>query len=158
MQKIESIAAALIHDAHQRGRGITVGRMERLIYLSDWRHAIQTGRPISTLNWRATLRGPSISPPGYSWRGRVGFGVETIKDRYEDQQLICILSPTPELLGESEADAVNHVIEVTADHDFPALVVLTRSTLPFLLAGPDQDLDFAAAADFRARNANQAPL
>lgn len=108
-------------------------RLTKLVYLSDWKHAIKTYSQISHIKWYFNNYGPFVWDIKDTARENSHlFDLETTTNMYGDLKTIFILKTenyTPKLL-EEEVKSIDHVIQETKNLNWDQFIRLVYSTYP----------------------------
>lgn len=137
MAQIKDLVAGFFQCLPVRAE-ISEERLAKLVYLADWKHAIQNdGRQITELKWYFDSYGPYASQVFDIVHRSPIFRTRQLSKEWEDSQFVVALfdhsyDPT---LKPSERDAIRHVTSVAAARSWGELIKLVSSTYP-ILAGP----------------------
>lgn len=130
-----ALTRALLH------RRTPMDRIPRLLYLIDWKSAIENGAQATGIEWTVDARGnPDFDGIDHAIDGVIAGmrgGPSIVRTMLE-------IARDPEAdLPDTLQDAYRHTIEATRDLDRVRLEVLVKSTHPCLTAREEEVLDMA---------------
>lgn len=133
------------HAAH-----LSNARVTKMVYLSDWRHAIKHKKQISNIDWIFSNHGPfvtdienTIEQHGDLFRRfetTTFFGNKKIQFAFRNPDYI------PQL-QKSEKEAIDHVIKVTKDLSWDEFIHLVYSTYPIVASDKYRHLNLIDLAN-----------
>ncbi len=148
MAAIEDVIA-YIAEKYPHKHELSNARVTKLVYLSDWKHSLESGRQITGINWyfdnygpfvwdvkEAAERHPELFDLSYNTNM---FGSKKLMFKLKDDSY----SPS---LTEQEKAAVDHVIEVTRGLYWNDFIKLVYSTYPVTSSDRYSLLDLPAKA------------
>lgn len=111
---------------------LSKARLTKLLYLADWRMAIQSGRQITDVQWYYNHYGPYVREVEDMIRASDEFelspGVTPFGNSKETVQLLGVMD-WPDLTPDQIA-AIDHVIDQTKNLNFTGFLNLVYSTYP----------------------------
>lgn len=120
---------------HPRRRALTLWRLEYLVYLCDWRHTLQTGQPLTSIQWVLTSGGPYSDAIDNAVRRSAGpFAMQTVRPLLGMSRNVVVVADKafrPQLNAE-ERKTVDHVLKVAGrlgDNELTQLVMFTYPAL-----------------------------
>jgi hypothetical protein len=124
-------------------------RVTKMVYLCDWRHAIETGQQVSPIQWIFDSYGPFVWDVKKTAEDEPAiFNVDRSLNYYGTPKLILSLrdkeySP---VLTQTEQAAANHVIAATKNLGWDAFIKLVYSTYPIIKCDRYSSLDLPSLA------------
>jgi len=154
MDKLSQVIAYLL-DKYPKKEDLSNARVTKMVYLSDWRHAIKTGKQITDINWYFDHYGPYVHDI-YNCAKRYDciFFINDDFNSFGAVKKILSLKKTVnyDSLSSDEEKILDHVIEHTKDLRFPDFIKLVYSTHPILTSDRYSHLDLVEMAiDFNNR-------
>lgn len=137
-----------IVDQYPRKNDLSKMRLTMLVYLADWRCVLQTGRPISDIEWQVYRLGPYSDDVMLAVESRPDLFVvrPRLTSAGNPKDVVELVTPFVPNLTAEEKQAIDHVIRVTKDLDNDAFLRLVRSTYPALTQPLYVPLDLPALA------------
>lgn len=126
-------------------------RVTKMVYLADWRAAIQNREQITTVKWEFNHYGPWVPDVIETAKSDPDLEVYTGETMYgSPKKLIRTTSDAAvSHLRLWESAALDHVIEQTKDLNWSQFIELVYSTYPIVSKSRYSDLDLVAlAADY----------
>ncbi|MBS0655153.1 MAG: SocA family protein [Verrucomicrobia bacterium] len=108
-------------------------RITKLIYLSDWHHAINYQSQITTINWYFDNYGPFVNDVFDAvCQHKDIFNIKIITNIYGSDKTIFILKDENYIpvLDESERQSLDHIINITQNLNWNDFIKLVYSTYP----------------------------
>lgn len=108
-------------------------RLTKMVYLADWKFAIDHGRQMTDTKWYFDNYGPYVWD---IWKTAESnpdvFDVQTTQNMYGDEKNLIKLRSVPKDLSltEDDVNTLNHVIETTRDLNWSKFINLVYSTYP----------------------------
>jgi uncharacterized protein YwgA len=128
---------------------LSKARLTKMVYLADWKAALDFGRQITPINWRFHHFGPyvddvhqiALSDPAFVVKSETNY-YGNLKERIE------LVKPAETLvaLHDWEKDILNHVIVETKPLNWDSFIKLVYSTYPVLSGVRGHYLDLLKAA------------
>lgn len=113
-------------------------RMTKMVYLADWKAALDEGRQISNINWRFNHYGPYVEDIKQLVMVDADFTLETTNNMYGGyKKLITVRRDFPvNSLSAEEKGILNHVIDMTSKLTWDGFIklVYSMSTIAFKLS------------------------
>jgi hypothetical protein len=129
---------------------LSKARVTKLVYLADWKHAIDHGSQITHINWYFNTHGPFVwDVVRTAEKHNALFDTEGSHTPYGDPKtLIRARSRDYEArLTDSELDIADHVIEATSDLSWKQFINLIYSTYPVVSTDQYSKLDLPQLAE-----------
>lgn len=139
-----------ICEHNPRRRPLTLWRLEYLVYLCDWRHVLQTGRPMTSIQWVLTSGGPYTDAVNDAVRNPAGpFAMKAVRPLLGMIRNVVVVADRAfrPRLGAEEQKAVDHVLRVAGGLGDNELTRLVMSTYPVLTQPKYKVLDLPALAE-----------
>lgn len=113
---------------------LSKARLTKMVYLADWRSAINQGHQLTNLEWYYNHYGPHVDDITQIVRNKPEHFrvVETQNAFGEPKELIEMVEEYPYRLSQKEREILNHVIEQTAPMSWNRFIQLVYSTYPIL--------------------------
>lgn len=125
-------------------------RVTKIIYLADWKHAIEHGRQITDIKWFFDNYGPFVHDVGNTALAHPDIvRVETTSNVFgNSKRLFKLIVPeySPNSLSPTEKQAIDHAIKQTADRPWNSFVQLIYSTYPVVSSERYSWLDLVSQA------------
>ncbi|QQR40084.1 Panacea domain-containing protein [Devosia rhizoryzae] len=128
---------------------LSKARLTKMVYLADWKAALDHGAPITDIRWRFNHYGPyvddihnmALEDPAFEVRKEhTMFGNRRERIELVDEDLSVTLSS-------SEREILDHVIAETRKLGFDGFIKLVYSTFPVISGTKGKDLDLIGAAE-----------
>jgi hypothetical protein len=126
-------------------------RLTKMIYLADWRAAIQCGKQITGLRWEFHHYGPYLDDVIKEAKRSRDFQIIDGQTMYGSRKQVIAVTPEASegRLEPWEAEALDHVIRQTADLNWADFIELVYSTYPIVRMDRYSTLDLVRlAADY----------
>jgi hypothetical protein len=109
-------------------------RLTKMVYLSDWRHALRTGDPITNIQWVFNHYGPFVEDVKSEAESNKAFKIGVVDNFYGNpKRLISVESKDKKVyLTNDEKSAIDRVIEVTKNKYWDDFIKLVYSTFPVM--------------------------
>lgn len=149
MAEIRDITAYILSRVPGRRR-LSNARLTKMVYLADWKSAIETRKTISNIKWYYDNFGPFVwDVVNTARQNPLLFNVTCSADSDGNRRTFLSLADRryKARLDRSEAQSVDHIIQVTKDLDWPDFIRLVYSTYPIASRQKFQELDLVALAD-----------
>lgn len=136
-----------IFQRYPRREELSNARFTKLIYLCDWKAAIQNGTSITGLRWRYNNYGP-FSDDVIDLAGSDSeFSVNMERNNYgSPNQRIAFVGESESHLSEAEKRVVDFVIDKTKNLDWEDFLGLVFSTYPIITRAKYAYLDLVGSA------------
>ena len=127
---------------------LSKARLNKLVYLADWRSAIQRGQQLTNIQWRFNHYGPYVEAIIETVHRDQRLEIIPTANYYgEYKELIKVRSDVPEpSLNQEERDVLQFVIDRTAEKSWDAFISLVYSTYPIITQLRYADLDLVSLA------------
>lgn len=131
---------------------LSKARLTKMVYLADWKYALDTGAPITDIKWHFDHYGPYVDKVVRLARKNDHFNVERrINERGAWKDLIQLKSEHPNVmlnLKRSEKKALNYVIKKTEPLYWNGFISLVYSTFPIAVSDRGTDMDLKELAEY----------
>jgi hypothetical protein len=123
-------------------------KLTKMIYLSDWRHAIKYGTQISSIKWYFDNYGPFVWDIKDEAEKDDQFMVSELLNAYGTPKIVISLKNAKYIprLSREEAYSVDHVIETSKKLNWDQFIRLVYSTYPIISSEKYTYLDLAQKA------------
>ena len=124
-------------------------RLTKIVYLSDWKHAIEHKQQITNIKWYFDNYGPYVSDVKEEIEKHSDiFAKQETKNMFGSPKTVFSLKNKTNNfdLNQEEKDAINHIIKVTKSLNWDDFIKLVYSTHPILSSNRYSDLDLVAKA------------
>ena len=125
-------------------------RLTKMVYLADWKSAIDRGFPITDIQWIYDYYGPFVDEIFDLVLSDSDFNVIVSSNKYGDKKYIITLragiKPSIKLLDEEDINILNYVIESTRSLFYNDFIQLIYSTYPILKSEQFTPLDLVDIA------------
>jgi hypothetical protein len=127
---------------------LSKARLTKMVYLADWRAAIEQGRQLTSLRWTFNHYGPYLDDVVQEARASKDLDVETTRNMYGGlKELVAVRDETPEPpMSDSDRAILDHVIEETAPLYWNDFMKLVYSTYPIVTQERYTTLDLVELA------------
>lgn len=129
-------------------------RLNKIIYLSDWRNVLIRGYQISNINWVFNHYGPFVTDIINVVNQNTNiFNIKCIENDFGcPKQIISIIDSSFELSSNIECtDSIDFIIEKTQDMGFNKFIQYVYSTYPVLSSQHGENLNLVEKAkEYRA--------
>jgi hypothetical protein len=125
------------------------GRVTKMVYLSDWRHILQTGRQVSGIKWKFDNFGPFVWDVVETAREHPDlFAIAETTNLFGSPKrvLSCINGRYRPRLSDSERAAIDHVVKTVQPLGWDEFIGLVYSTYPILASERYSLLDLESLA------------
>jgi hypothetical protein len=148
MTELKDIIAYILFHYPIKGE-LSNARVTKMVYLSDWKHALTTGKQLSSINWYFDNFGPFV------WDIMTTadehpeiFAIEQTSNMFGERKSVFVLKTTPDLksLPQSAVEAIQHVIESTSSLSWNGFIKLVYGTHPIATNTRYSYLDLEQAA------------
>lgn len=156
MADLHDIVAYLCAKYPIRRRGdLSKARITKMVYLADWKSALEHGRQMTDVAWYFNHYGPYVKDVIHAVERSPDFDVEQGETMYgSEKEVVRLLNPRPEWpsLGPEDRAVLDHVIAQTEDLYFNDFVRLVYSTYPVASQPRYSTFDLPELADdYRAQ-------
>ncbi len=124
-----------------------------MVYLADWRSAIERGAQLTALSWRFSFYGPYVPDVVRLARTEEGFEVEEVKNLYGSPAEFVRRTPGAAegeeyaSLAPEDRNLLDFVIGSVQDKGYSEFIKLVYSTYPIATKDRHTRLDLAGLAD-----------
>ncbi len=127
---------------------LSKARLTKMVYLADWRSVLETGEPISSVEWKFNYYGPYVDDVLNTARNDASFQVVSELNAYGDMKDRIVLKEPRKWksLSQSDKAALDHVIEQTKSLYWKDFIKLVYSTFPVLVSEKHSTLDLPKLA------------
>jgi antitoxin SocA-like protein len=142
-------AVAYLLLAYPNKADLSNGRVTKLVYLSDWRHVLVTGKQITSVEWVFDNFGPFVWDVMDTARAHPELFEINETETFlgsPKRVLRCINLDYRPRLSESEQAAIDHVIKATHTLSWEAFIKLVYSTYPVVASDRYSVLDLEVLA------------
>lgn len=150
MSTLHDVMAYLVWQYPYPG-DLSNARLTKMIYLADWRTAIQEGRQITSIEWPFNHYGPYVHDVIEEARSSEDFSIESSETMYgSPKQVVKLRRDVTPGLEPWEREALDHVIASTKDLTWAKFIELVYSTYPVVSQDRYTTLDLVdLAEDYR---------
>jgi len=150
MAELKDIVAYLC-DRYLHPKELSNARLTKMVYLADWKSAIERGEQLTNLSWEFSHYGPYVPDIIRLVRSAEDFEVERGQTIYGDQKELVrhkAESDTTEYssLEPEDKDLLDFVIRSVEDKSFNEFVKLVYSTYPIVTQERYTKLDLVSLA------------
>jgi hypothetical protein len=119
-----------------------------MVYLADWKSAIDLGRQMTEVKWQIDQHGPYVDDILELAKSDPDFEIETSENVFgSPKTLISLKNRKVDFsLLESEKLILNHVIQTTARKNFEEFIKLVYSTYPAITQEKYKKIDLESLA------------
>ena len=123
-------------------------RLTKLIYLADWKSAIERGRQITEIEWEFSYYGPYVSDVIEIAESDNSFYVESETNPYGEKKSVirCKRGARANHLDSAEVSILKKVIAATEDKTWDDFIRLVYSTYPIKTVPQFSQLDLPRLA------------
>lgn len=127
---------------------LSKARLAKMVYLGDWKSALEAGRQISDVRWIFNHYGPYVDDIVKVASADRSFKVVSELNRYGDlKERIDLVQPREWIsLDDSDKQWLDHVIDETKSLYWKDFIKLVYSTFPVLVSEKLEQLDLNALA------------
>jgi hypothetical protein len=127
---------------------LSKARLTKMVYLADWKSAIDRGKQISKIEWIYNHYGPYVDDVANTAQKDPIFNIESTTNMFGGNKEVVRLrsekySPS---LHDDEKKILNHIISITSDKYWNTFMELVYSTYPILKSDKYSTLDLVALA------------
>lgn len=156
MAKLRDVLVYLV-SRYPHKHELSKARVTKMVYLADWRSAIEYGRQMTPLRWTFNHYGPYLDDVVDTARTDSAFEVKESANPYgHPKEVIRLVGDARADLTEQEKEVLDHVINETAPLYWNDFIRLVYSTYPVVTQPKYSELDLVGLA--REYNATKAPL
>ncbi len=155
MTELKDVMAYIIANYPFKGE-LSNARLTKMVYLTDWKNALLSGRQVTDISWRFVDFGPfvrDIQDTAVSY-SEIFNSIETTNQYGVKKLLITLNDPNfqPNLSSE-EKKVIDHVIEKTKRLNWNDFIRLIYSTYPILKSERYSDLNLIKfAKEYQSNN------
>mgnify|MGYP001351670268 CR=1 FL=1 len=132
-------------------------RLTKMVYLSDWRHALKNGDQITDIEWVFNHYGPFVDDVKDEAENNTAFKIYVVENYYgSPKRLISAASKDRQTsLTSDEKSAIDRVIDVTKKKYWDDFIKLVYSTFPVMSQERHSILNLKElAAEYKAQKAD----
>lgn len=138
---------------------LSKARLTKMVYLVDWRRALNTGHQLSEIRWKFNHYGPYVPDVIDQTRGDPSFSVQETVTQYGNTKELIVYNGNEDIRLSSEDKAdLDFVIEKTKSLTWDGFIKLVYSTYPVVVSDKQDDLDLPALAMRYSREKSQLGL
>lgn len=148
MPELRDVAGYLCRNYPHKSE-LSKARLTKLVYLADWKSAIDRNQQMTSIKWLFNRFGPYVDDIVQIATQDDAFTLRQDRTMFGNKkETIALTNPFDERsLTEADRHILDHVIEQTRKLSFDAFIQLVYSTYPILTGAQGSDLDLIAAAD-----------
>lgn len=137
---------------------LSKARLTKLIYLADWKSAIERGRQLTEINWIFNHYGPYVDDVCLAALENPDFNVQQTVNRYGKPKSVISLKRAfrMESLTDEDKRILDYVIETTMPLGWEGFIQLVYSTFPILTHPRMSRLDLVESAKRYREESNAA--
>lgn len=124
---------------------LSKSRLTKMVYLADWKSAIERGFPITDIQWRYDYYGPFVDEIFELVLADSDFNVIISSNKFGDKKYIITLrnpqKPLIKSLTEADVEILKYVIDSTKSLFYNDFIQLVYSTYPILKSEQFTPLD-----------------
>jgi hypothetical protein len=127
---------------------LSKARLTKMVYLADWKSALDRGRQLTDIKWKFNHYGPYVDDVHNLALEDRAFRVQQEQTMYGNPRgRIELVDDNLEVnLSDDEKAILDHVISETKKLGFDGFIKLVYSTFPVISGTKGRDLDLLAAA------------
>lgn len=147
MTQIKDIIAYFC-DRYPAPDDLSAARLTKMVYLADWKAAIDLGRQLTSIHWYYNEYGPYVSDVMHAAAAHPSdFRIDNSRNlRGNPKRIVSAVSPYEPRLPEDDRRILDHVIRTTRDLSWSEFIRLVYSTYPILAKTKHSDLDLLELA------------
>ena len=149
MASIRDVAAYLCKH-YPAPSDLSKARLTKLVYLADWKSAVEREQPITDITWYFNNYGPYVPSVIDAAKHDKAFRVEAKENAYgNSMDLVSLKHPNAvsyDSLTPSDTAVLDEVIEATKDMNFTEFIEFVYGTHPVVTRPRYTDLDLKALA------------
>lgn len=147
MSKLLDITTFILKNS-TKAFSMPVADLSRIIYLCDWKSAIENGNQLTDLAWTVQLFGPKVDDMEAELSAAQDFVLETTTtDSGKLQKSIRLKNPSRlSNLSSSDMEVLTFVLKQTQNMDLGQLLQLIFSTYPMATGNLGHELDLKSLA------------
>lgn len=150
MATIQDLASYLIPRAMVPREYVSLPRLIKLMYLADWRESLMCQSQITNVSWKIGSCGPSADEIYEQLKNDVSrFEISSIPDKFGNPKTIvrCVeKAGNVDALTETQRDATDFILSITANRSWESLSSLVSSTFPVATSETGAILDLPELA------------
>jgi uncharacterized protein YwgA len=127
---------------------LSKARLTKLVYLADWKSALEDGEQMSDIKWKFNHYGPYVDDVVNVAKSDPNFKIKSEMNYYGDLKERIILKEAREWksLTKNNKKRIDHVIEETKGLFWNPFIKLVYSTFPVMVSERQSVLDLPALA------------
>lgn len=127
---------------------LSKARLTKMVYLADWKSAIDLGKQISNIQWVYNHYGPYVDDVATIAQSDAIFDIEATTNMFGGNKEIVRLSSNnyEPCLTNAEKIILDHIISITSTKYWNTFMELIYSTYPILKSDRYSNLDLVALA------------
>jgi hypothetical protein len=154
MRELKEILIYILNNYPDKNE-MSNARLTKLVYLSDWYHAIHNQSQISSINWYFDNYGPFVWDIFKVVESDEDFNVKLTSNYYgTEKKLISLNKSRSANLDSSESKSIDTIIEATKNLNWDRFIKLVYSTYPILTSDKYSSLNLVQDA-FEFNKANR---
>lgn len=129
---------------------LSKARLTKLVYLADWKAAIERGKPLTDIEWIYNRYGPYVDDVAeIAMENDDLFSIDPTENYYgENKHVISLKNENYEpSLGDNDAPVLNHIISITEKRYWDDFLKLVYATYPIQHSERFDTLDLEKLAD-----------
>lgn len=141
--------AAYLYLRYPNPRELSLPRLFKLIYLADWKYAIDKGQRLTNLDWTYNHYGPAITEVNSDLERDDRFALEkftTLDGKVGQVVRLKDNVPEPNSLSDEEKSILDYVVRESHKLDWADFIRLIYSTYPIESQARDTKLDLLQLA------------
>jgi hypothetical protein len=142
MAAVEDVLAYLDHHYPHRGE-LSFARLAFMVYLADWRSAIEHGMPITDIKWRLYVNGPQPAKEDNK-EPTIAEAEKKVKE--------AIARGNPDNVERTSREVLDFVISAVSSKSWTDLTRLVNSTFPVLTQPRNKPLNLVGLAQQYNKN------
>lgn len=138
---------------------LTKARLTKIIYLIDWKMALEHRRQASPVNWLYNHYGPYVTDVVSTARSAPEFEVEVGENMYGNRRELIKLNARIEPgLTAQEREAADFILQKVAPMTWDSFIRLVYSTYPIIVTDRGEEMDLVALAEaYQATQVGELP-
>lgn len=124
-------------------------RVTKMVYLADWKSAIERRKQLTDIKWRFDHYGPFVYDVRDVVEGDAAFEIVPTRNLYGSHKELLKVSDDVEYpsLNEDEIQVLDHVLEASAKLNWDQFIKLVYSTYPIVTHERYSELDLIRSAE-----------
>lgn len=128
---------------------LSKARLNKILYLSDWKSALEKSSSITGINWKFNHYGPYVDEIVDLIRNNPDFDVESTWNFYgQPKEIIKLVNEEYDIqIDQSSKEIIDGIIDKTSKLNFRDFIDLVYSTYPVVSQQKGTDLDLVLLAN-----------